>query len=150
MRLVVEQTCLGLIRLFLGYTPHQYSLQFLFELCEYFTPLTAELFPRDSDKDKELLKILSGATNSLRHGYIDDVPTHDYEVLSNRYNEFVDRSDKLIAKELERIEQLGNDNYNINGNGKGTGKGSENVNDEGNNNGSENENGDENGKNENK
>ncbi len=114
MRLVVEQTCLGLIRLFLGYTPHQYSLQFLFELCEYFTPLTAELFPRETAKDKELIKILSGATTSLRHGAIDAVPTHDYEVLSNRYNELVERANQLIAKELERIEQLGNENGNDN------------------------------------
>lgn len=113
MRLVVEQTCLGLIRLFLGYTPHQYSLQFLFELCEYFTPLTSEIFPRETDKDKEFLKIMSGSTTSLRHGYIDDVASHDYEVLSNRYNEFVDRSDKLIAKELEKIELL-NENNNQN------------------------------------
>lgn len=116
MHLVVEQTCFGLIRLFLGYTPHQYALQFLFELCEYFTPLTAEIFPRETDKDKELLKILSRATTSLRHGSIDAVHTHDYEVLCNRYNEFVERADQLIAKELERIEQLGNVNDSREGN----------------------------------
>lgn len=106
MHLVVEQTCLGLIRLFLGYMPNQFSLPFLFELCEYFTPLTAEIFPRETEKDKELLRTLSGYNNSLRHGIVDDVPHHDYEVLSNRYNEFVDRAEKLAAKELERLEQL--------------------------------------------
>ena len=110
MRLVVEQTCLGLIRLFLGYTPHQYALQFLFELCGYFTPLTAELFPRETDKDRELLKILSGDATSLRHCYNDGIDTHDYEVLNSRCNEFVDRSEKIIAKELERLEQLNNNN----------------------------------------
>lgn len=106
MHLVVEQTCLGLIRLFLGYMPNHHNLVYLFELCEYFTPLTAEIFPRKTHKDKELLKILSGHNSSLRYGFIDDVPYHDYEVLSNRYNEFVERADKLAATELERLEKL--------------------------------------------
>lgn len=106
MHLVIEQTCLGLIRLFLGYSPNQFALQYLFELCEYFSPLTAEIFPRVTKKDKELLKILSGHTNSLRYGFIDDVQYFDYEVLSNRYLEFVERADKLAAKELERLGLL--------------------------------------------
>ncbi|NUY79662.1 hypothetical protein HUK80_02045 [Flavobacterium sp. MAH-1] len=106
MNLVIEQTCLGLIRVFLGYMPNHFSLSFLFELCEYFTPLTAEIFPRTTDKDKELLRILSGRTTSLRYGFIDDVQYHDYEVLKNRYHEFVERADKLAAAELERLERL--------------------------------------------
>lgn len=113
MHLVVEQTCLGLIRLFLGYMPNHFSLPFLLELCDYFTPLTAEIFPRKTQKDKELLKILSGHTTSLRYGFVDDVAYYDYEVLNNRYNEFVARADKLAAKELERLEKL-NENTNQN------------------------------------
>lgn len=111
MHLVIEQTCLGLIRLFLGYMPNHHSLSFLFELCEYFTPLTAELFPRETQKDKELLKILSGHTTSLRYGFVDEVPSHDYEVLNNRYYEFVERANKIAATELERLEKL-NENTN--------------------------------------
>jgi hypothetical protein len=60
MHLVVEQTCLGLIRLFLGYMPNYHNLSFLFELCEYFTPLTAELFPRETQKDRDCLKYFLG------------------------------------------------------------------------------------------
>ncbi|RKS01694.1 hypothetical protein [Flavobacterium sp. 102] len=110
MQLVIEQTCLGLIRIFLGYMPNHFSLPYLFELCEYFTPMTAEIFPRKTDKDRELLRILSGRTTSLRYGPVDDVAYHDYEVLSNRYNEFVERADKLAAAELERLEPIKEDN----------------------------------------
>ncbi|MFT3796174.1 hypothetical protein [Flavobacterium sp.] len=106
MGLVIEQTCLGLIRIFLGYMPNHFTLPYLFELCEYFTPLTAEIFPRTTDKDKELLRILSGRTTSLRYGYIDDVSYHDYEVLNNRYYEFVERADKLVVAELGRLEPV--------------------------------------------
>lgn len=106
MGLVIEQTCLGLIRVFLGYMPNHFTLPYLFEVCEYFSPLTAEIFPRVTEKDRELLRILSGRTTSLRYGYIDDVPYHDYEVLSNRYNEFVERADKLAVAELERLEPI--------------------------------------------
>ena len=110
MGLVIEQTCLGLIRVFLGYMPNHFTLPYLFELCEYFTPLTAEIFPRVNEKDRELLRILSGRTTSLRYGYIDDVPYHDYEVLNNRYYEFVERADKLAVAELERLEPAKEDN----------------------------------------
>jgi hypothetical protein len=104
MHIVVEQTCLGLIRLFLGYNPNHFSLYYLFDLCEYFTPLTSEIFPRQTDKDKMLLKLLMCNMSSLRHGVIDEVFQHDYEVLSNRYYEFVERADELIIKELESLE----------------------------------------------
>ncbi|WP_339919610.1 hypothetical protein [uncultured Flavobacterium sp.] len=106
MHIVLEQTCLGLIRLFLGYFPNHFSLVFLFDLCEYFTPLTAEIFPRQTDKDKVLLKILSCPGSSLRYGFIDDVSQHDYEVLCNRYHEFVERADAIATKELERLEEV--------------------------------------------
>ena len=104
MHIVVEQMCLELIRVFLGYTPNHFSLSYLFDLCEYFTPLTSEIFPRQTDKDKLLLKLLSCNMSSLRHGAMDEVPRHDYEVLSNRYYEFIERADKLIANELERLQ----------------------------------------------
>lgn len=106
LRQIVEQTCLGLIRLFLGYTPHQFSLPFLFELCEYFSPLTITLFPRESEKDRELFKILSGRAASLRHGFRYSVHLHDYEVLRNRCNEFVESAKQLADKELERLALL--------------------------------------------
>ena len=114
MRLVIEQTCLGLIRVFLGYMPNCFSLPYLFELCDYFTPLSAEIFPRTTEKDKELLRILSGHTTSLRYGFIDDVPHHDYEVLNNRYYEFVERADKLATAELERLGQTKNETIDNN------------------------------------
>jgi hypothetical protein len=106
LHLIVEQTCLGLIRLFLGYMPNHFSLWFLLELCDYFTSLSAELFPREMEKDKERLRILSGCITSLRYGSIDGVSSFDYEVLSNRCTAFVAGADKLAIKELERLEEL--------------------------------------------
>jgi len=92
LHLIVEHTCLGLIRLHLGYTPNHFSLSFLFDLCEYFSPLTRILFPRETDKDKELLRLLSLSPNALRYGVVDDVAHHDYELLRNRCMEFVEKA----------------------------------------------------------
>jgi len=94
LHLILEHTCLGLIRLHLGYTPNHFSLSFLFELCEYFSPLSEMLFPRETDKDKALFRLLSLSPNDLRHGTVDDVAHHDYEVLRNRCMEFVERAKK--------------------------------------------------------
>lgn len=106
MQLTIEQTCLGLIRVFLGYMPNHFTLPYLFELCEYFTPLTSEIFLRQTEKDRELLKVLSGRTSSLRYGCVDDVTYSDYQVLSNRCHEFLERANILAAVELERLEEL--------------------------------------------
>lgn len=95
LHLIVEQTCLGLIRLFLGYTPNHFSLPFLLELCTYFTPLTAELFPRMTDKDKELFKLLSVSHNELRYGLVGNVAHHDYEVLRNKCMAFVEKAREI-------------------------------------------------------
>ena len=91
LHLIVEHTCLGLLRLFLGYTPNHFSLPFLLELCTYSCPLTALYFPRETDQDKQLFRLLVTSFNALRHGAVDDVNDCDYEVLRRRCLEFVER-----------------------------------------------------------
>ena len=102
--LIVEQISLGLIRLFLGYTPQHYSLGFLFDLCEHFTSLTAEIFPRKTENDKALFRTLANGTSFLRYGAADTVDYSDYEILRNRCDEFARSASELTKNELERIQ----------------------------------------------
>jgi hypothetical protein len=106
--LIVEQISLGLIRLFLGYTPQHYSLGFLFDLCEHFTSLTAEIFPRKTENDKALFRTLANGTSFLRYGAADTVDYSDYEILRNRCDEFAQRASELTKNELERIQNKNN------------------------------------------
>lgn len=88
LHLIVEHTCLGLIRLFLGYTPNHFSLPFLFELCTYFCQLTTLPFQRETDQDKRLYRLLVTSCHTLRHGVVDDVDPYDYELLRRLCLEF--------------------------------------------------------------
>ncbi|WP_199117780.1 hypothetical protein [Pedobacter sp. ASV28] len=106
MQIAIEQTCLGLIRVFLGYAPNQFSLKHLFELCELFSVLTAEVFPRKTDYDKKLLRVLSAGAGTMRYGIANNFSQHDFEVLRCRQHEFVKQARRLAELELERLQQL--------------------------------------------
>lgn len=104
--IAVEQTCLGLIDVFLGYRPDHFSLPYLFELCEIVTPLTSDIFPRTSPEDKRLFKLLKAHPSELRWANPKLSCRLDTEVLEKRSNLFHKRASELIASELERLGDL--------------------------------------------
>lgn len=106
MHIAVEQICLGLINVFLGYHPDHFSLPYLFDLCEIFTPLTSEIFPRNTPEDIELLELLKTNPSSLRWMNVKGNSLINTELLGKRCNLFHARACELIEAELERIENL--------------------------------------------
>lgn len=105
---IVEQTCLALIRAFLGYSPNHFSLDHLFNLCEYFTTITTDFFPRKTPEDKSLFKILKQQPSVLRFNKVDDVENLDYELLERKCTEFINQAEVLIQKELDRLKEIEN------------------------------------------
>lgn len=106
MHIVVEQTCLGMIAVFLGYQPTHYSLGYLFDLCELFTPLANELFPRQTKEDQQLYALLTTNFGSLRHAKTNYHGFTYTELLSKRCCLFVEQAEVLVTKELERLETI--------------------------------------------
>jgi hypothetical protein len=102
---IVEQTCLSLIRVFLGYTPNHFSLDYLFNLCEYFTTITTELFPRKTQEDQSMFKLLKQQPSALRFSKANDVDYLYYELLEERCSKFKNQADVLIQKELDRFKE---------------------------------------------
>lgn len=105
---VVEQTCLALIRVFLGYSPNHFSLDHLFNLCEYFTTITTDFFPRKTPEDQSLFKILKQQPSLLRFSKVDDVEDLDYQLLERKCTEFINQAEVLIQKELDRLKEIEN------------------------------------------
>ncbi|MDI5886468.1 hypothetical protein [Flavobacterium yafengii] len=101
---VIEQTCLAMIRLFLGYTPNHFSLVYLLDICKHFNPQTGDFFPARTEQDILLLKILCQSTLTLRYSGDDNVDYQDMDLLEARCNEFVSHADTIVRKELERIQ----------------------------------------------
>jgi hypothetical protein len=105
---IVEQTCLSLIRAFLGYSPNHFSLDHLFNLCEYFTTITTDFFPRKTPEDRALFKILKQQPSVLRFNKVDDVEYLDYELLERKCTNFINQAEVLIQKELDRLKEIEN------------------------------------------
>lgn len=111
---VVEQTCLGLIDVFLGYRPDHFSLGYLFDLCEVFCSLTSDIFPRTTEEDKKLFALLKTNPSSLRWALLKTSHFLNTEILERRCNLFHERACGLIECEFERLENL---KHNIQSNG---------------------------------
>lgn len=108
MHIAVEQICLGLINVFLGYHPDHFSMAYLFEICEIFTPLTSEIFPQITGEDKKLFDLLKAHPGSLRWAKLKKSCLLDTELLAKRCNLFHERACELVEVELERTDNLYN------------------------------------------
>ncbi|GEP52137.1 hypothetical protein FNO01nite_28090 [Flavobacterium noncentrifugens] len=114
LNLAVEHTCLGLIRVFLGYTPNYFSLGFFIDLCGFFTSLPNQFFPRASEEDKRLFKMISTHPSSMRFHYEWEVNYTDMDFLSGRCGELMKLASELTDKELARLKSEGMQTVNDN------------------------------------
>ena len=103
---IVEQTCLSLIRVFLGYTPNHFSMGYLFELCEYFTGITSDFFPRNSRDEKNMFRLLKKNPNTLRFSRKNSSDYLYYQIMEDRCRDFMKEADIMIQKELERLAEI--------------------------------------------
>jgi hypothetical protein len=106
---IVEQICLSLIRVFIGYTPNHFALEYLFNLCEYFTTITADFFPRQTKEDKSIFKLLKQQPNTLRFSKTNDVDYLYYQVVEERCKNFKKQAEILIQNEINRQNEVENE-----------------------------------------
>lgn len=102
---IVEQTCLSLIRVFMGYTPNHFALGYLFGLCEYFTTITADFFPRQTKEEKALFNLLKQQPNGLRFSRANYISYLQYDLLEERCGAFKRQADLLIQNEMDRLSE---------------------------------------------
>ena len=106
---IVEQICLSLIRVFIGYTPNHFALEYLFNLCEYFTTITADFFPRQTREDKSIFKLLSQQPNTLRFSKANDVDYLNYQIVEERCKKFKKQAEILIQNEIDQLNEVKNE-----------------------------------------
>jgi hypothetical protein len=85
----VQHLALGLIRVGLGYKPNHFHLGFLFDLCEHCCSLTQQLFPRQSEEDLRLFRLLATHPASLRHSSSLTAEEGDFVLLLSRAKRFL-------------------------------------------------------------
>lgn len=102
----VEQLCLGLIHTFLGYRPHHFALGYLIELCDLFTPIASELFPRKTKQELAFLKPLLRSINDMRHFKTMGKSTPQLPLLEERCTAFYEQAVLAVETELERLKSV--------------------------------------------
>lgn len=104
--IAVEQICLGLIEVFLGYHPNHYALAYLFNLCSIFTTLPEDIFPTKTEEDQLLYKLLTTNFHTLRHAKTNYHSFTYTELLSKRCGEFIENAQIAATNELNRIATI--------------------------------------------
>ncbi|MFH7004213.1 hypothetical protein [Flavobacterium bizetiae] len=103
---MAEQICLGMIRLFMGYSPNHFALSYLLEICDHFNAEISSYFPRVTEQDRNLFMILSRSYASLRYSGADTFSEEDMNLLQDRYNDFAGFCYTVVKDELARAENL--------------------------------------------
>lgn len=103
-----EQIALGLIRVFLGYYPNEFSLGYLLQLCGHFTALPSNIFPQRTEQDIKRFKRLCAPTSCLQHWTQLNADEKDFQYLLERCQQFLIEADSLVNLELERLERENN------------------------------------------
>jgi hypothetical protein len=100
LHIAVEQTCLGLIQIFLGYRPNHFALEYLFSICKLFTPLTTETFPRYTPQDKQIFALLSAHISQLRHATTNQTNSTQTQILLSRCQTFHHQATTIAQTKL--------------------------------------------------
>lgn len=102
----VEQLCLGLIHTFLGYRPHHFALSYLFDLCDLFTSITSDLFPRKTQEELTILKPLFSSINDLRHFKTVGRSIPQLPLIEERCMAFYEQAVQVVEIEIKRLKEL--------------------------------------------
>lgn len=101
---VATQVALGLLRVFMGYTPNAFGLKYLLELCGHFTALPSQLFCPSSPEACKRYKMLCAPPTMLLHWSRLDASESDFDWLLGACQEFLQLATELVAPELQRLE----------------------------------------------
>jgi hypothetical protein len=89
---------------FLGYTPNEFGLKYLLELCGHFTVLPSQLFQQQTTEAIRRYKMLCAPTSMLNHWTRLNAAEQDFHWLLDACTAFSQLATELVAPELQRLE----------------------------------------------
>jgi len=98
------QVALGLIRVFLGYTPKEFGLKYLLQLCGHFTALPEQVFCQLTPEASKRFKMLCAPPSMLFHWTRLNAAEADFVWLLDACTTFVTLGSALALSELDRLE----------------------------------------------
>lgn len=98
------QLALGLLRVFLGYTPNEFGLKYLLQLCGNFTDLPSQLFKQQTPEAIRRYKMLCAPPSMLNHWTRLNAAEQDFLWLLDACTAFLQLATEIVAPELHRLE----------------------------------------------
>lgn len=102
---VVEQVCIGLIKVFMDYRSEIHDLHKLLRLCGTFSDAPVKVFLSGSPEDERLFDILLKSYSSTRYKRSLVVLTDDAWALYNKTTAFVALAKDLCIAKITQLEQ---------------------------------------------
>ena len=99
-----SQIALGLLRVFLGYTPNEFGLKYLLQLCGQFTALPTQLFKPSTPEAVHRFKMLCSPPAMLLHWSRLTASEQDFLWLLSSCQEFLRLATDIVTPELNRLE----------------------------------------------
>lgn len=107
LHVAAVQIALGLIRVFLGYTPREYGLHYLLQLCGHFTELPVQVFQQQTVVGIKRYKMLCAPPSLLHHWIRLAACEKDFTILLVACEEFLQLANALVEKEFNGWNKLG-------------------------------------------
>lgn len=107
------QIALGLVRVFLGYTPNELGLNYLLQLCGSFTALPAQLFHQQTPEAVKSYKMLCAPPAMLHHWTRLTAPEQDFIGLQEACQVFLKQANEIVLLELERFENASTNSLSL-------------------------------------
>jgi HEPN domain-containing protein len=101
----IEQLCLGLIYVFLGYRPKQHSLHHLVDLCSNFTQEVDHILPRQTEQDKNIFSVMNKSSSSARFIINSPVDPTDCGLLHRKARLLLEKSEQIVEQRLLTIAE---------------------------------------------
>jgi len=105
MHQVVEQCCILLLRVHLGYRSEVHNLLRMLRLCTSFSERPLKTFLSGSPEDERTFNFLVKSYSGSRYGNGFSVPENDAQILYNRITSFIVLVKELCASKIEEMEQ---------------------------------------------
>ncbi|WP_211224029.1 hypothetical protein [Flavobacterium tegetincola] len=102
----LEQLCLGLIHTFLGYRPHHFALGYLLDLCDLFTPIASQFFPRKTKQELNVVEPLFRSIHDVRYLKSLGKRTSQLPTIQQRYLAFYEHASRAVDLELLRLQEV--------------------------------------------
>jgi hypothetical protein len=104
LHIACVQIALGLLRVFLGYTPNEFGLKYLLQLCGSFTALPMQLFHQQTPEAIKRHKMLCAPPVMLYHWTRLSAPEQDFIWLLDACQVFLKQANEIVQLELQRLE----------------------------------------------